>query len=135
VWWCMLESQLNGRVNRRVFVQASLGIKWDPISKITKRKNVGIQVVECLPIRCQALSSKPSATKRETSLLELSIEIKLCLENGLGPQWGHSGSSLFIYIIFILYYISFLFDAIICIDDSHEQPWWEIIELISTPCA
>jgi hypothetical protein len=47
---------------RKVAVQAGLGKKLDPISKITRAKRDGCvaQVVECLPSKCKGLSSNPS---------------------------------------------------------------------------
>jgi hypothetical protein len=38
-----------GSTNRRIMVQAGIGIKQDPISKITDTKMT--QVVECLPTK------------------------------------------------------------------------------------
>jgi hypothetical protein len=48
-----------GRVNRRIVVQAGVGIKARPIQKITKAKRAGgmAQVAECLPSKYKALSS------------------------------------------------------------------------------
>jgi hypothetical protein len=54
-------------INRIIWIKASLGIKPDPISKITNRKRAGrvVQVVECLPSKHQALSSTPVPPKKE----------------------------------------------------------------------
>jgi hypothetical protein len=59
VWWCtpaFLATE--GSTNRILEVQASLGIKCDPISKITNAQRAGrvTQVVELLPSKCDALS-------------------------------------------------------------------------------
>jgi hypothetical protein len=50
-----------GSTNRRIIVQGCLGIKQNPISKITKAKRAGgvVQVVECLPSKYEALSFIP----------------------------------------------------------------------------
>jgi hypothetical protein len=52
--------------NRRIVVQANLGIKHGPISKITNAKSAGdmTQVVECLPGNYKALSSNPRTAKK-----------------------------------------------------------------------
>jgi hypothetical protein len=49
-------------VNRRIVVQASLGIKVRPYSKNNKAKKAGsvAKVVECLPSKLKALSSNSS---------------------------------------------------------------------------
>jgi hypothetical protein len=51
-------------------VQASLGKKGDPVSKITRVKRAGgmAKVVEYLSSKCEVLSSNPSTTKK--TLLE-----------------------------------------------------------------
>jgi hypothetical protein len=51
-----------GSINSRTAVQASLGKKGDPISKITRAKRArgAAQVVECLPSKWKALSLNPS---------------------------------------------------------------------------
>jgi hypothetical protein len=56
-----------GSTNRRTVVQAGLGIKWDPISKITNTKRAGgvAQVVEHLPSKFEALSSNPNYRKKK----------------------------------------------------------------------
>jgi hypothetical protein len=47
-------------------VQASLGRKQDPISKITKAERTGgVQVVEHLPNKCKALHLNPSTAKNK----------------------------------------------------------------------
>jgi hypothetical protein len=50
-----------------------LGIKRDPISKITKTKRAGgvAQVVECLPTKCKALSSKSKKKKKKVKKWKL----------------------------------------------------------------
>jgi hypothetical protein len=54
---------VQGSTNKRIMVQAGLGVKRDPISKITKDKRAGgvAQVVKCLPNKCEALSSIPTS--------------------------------------------------------------------------
>jgi hypothetical protein len=54
-------SQSQGGINRRIIVQAGLGIKPDPISKITNAEGTGAvtQVVECLFSKPEALNSTP----------------------------------------------------------------------------
>jgi hypothetical protein len=49
-----------------IVVQASLGKKQDPSSKITKAKRAGgiAQAVERLSNKCEVLSSNPSITKK-----------------------------------------------------------------------
>jgi hypothetical protein len=56
-----------GSINRRITVQARLGKKQDPISKITRAKRVGgvKQAVEYLPRKYENLSSNPSTTKNK----------------------------------------------------------------------
>jgi hypothetical protein len=56
-----------GSLNRRIVVQASLGKKQDPISKITRENRAGVvtQMVKHLPSKCKALSSKPSTEKKK----------------------------------------------------------------------
>jgi hypothetical protein len=51
----------------RVTVQAALGKKLDPISKLTRREKVEIvtQAVEQLPRKHEALSSNPSTAKKK----------------------------------------------------------------------
>jgi hypothetical protein len=52
-------------INRRIKVQAGLGKKRDPSSKITRAKRAGsmAQVVALLPTRCEALDSNPFPAK------------------------------------------------------------------------
>jgi hypothetical protein len=47
-------------------VQDALNQKGDPISKITRVKRAGglAQVIEYLPIKCEALNSTPSTTSK-----------------------------------------------------------------------
>jgi hypothetical protein len=47
-----------GTISRKIRVQADLGIKQDPVSKITKTKKAGYvaQEVENLPTKYKALS-------------------------------------------------------------------------------
>jgi hypothetical protein len=61
----MLSPATQGSTNRRVTVLARLGIKEDPISKITERKKVdGVApVLESLPTKCEVLSSNPGIKK------------------------------------------------------------------------
>jgi hypothetical protein len=57
-----------GSLNRRIAVQASPDINVRPFpKKITKAKRAGgvAQVVECLPSKFKALSSKPSTEKKK----------------------------------------------------------------------
>jgi hypothetical protein len=58
-------SAMWGSTNRKSLVQAGLGIKQDPASKITKAKRAGsmAQAIEYLPIKCKALNSTPSTNK------------------------------------------------------------------------
>jgi hypothetical protein len=60
-------SALQGNPNKRVIVQASLGIKGDPISKITNTRRAGFvaQVVEPLPSKHETLSSTSSTKKKK----------------------------------------------------------------------
>jgi hypothetical protein len=53
-----------GNINSRIAVHSSLGIKGDPISKITNAKRAGgvAQRVEHLPSKHKALSSTPNTT-------------------------------------------------------------------------
>jgi hypothetical protein len=61
VWWYVPVIPAKQRsTNRRFSVQASLGIKQDPVLKIMQK------VVECLPSKHKALSSTPSTTKTRT---------------------------------------------------------------------
>jgi hypothetical protein len=55
---------MQGGTDRRIMVQASLGIKHNPVSKITnaKRADGRTQVVKCLSSKCEALSPTPSTT-------------------------------------------------------------------------
>jgi hypothetical protein len=55
--------------NRRLTLQAHLSKKLDPTSKITGAKTVGsvVQVIEHLPCKRGALSSKPGITKKIVS--------------------------------------------------------------------
>jgi hypothetical protein len=48
-------------------IQAQTGKKQDPISKIFKTKRAGgmVQVAECLPSKCEAVSSNPSTAKKK----------------------------------------------------------------------
>jgi hypothetical protein len=50
-----------GSTDKRITIQASLGIKRDPIFKITNAKRAAevVQVVEHLPSKCKTLSSTP----------------------------------------------------------------------------
>jgi hypothetical protein len=73
-------------------VQADLGKKRDPISKITTADRAGgmAQVVEHLPSKCNALNSTPNTTKIiiitiVTIILfkEDEIMLHLCNENNL----------------------------------------------------
>jgi hypothetical protein len=52
--------------NTRIEIQASLGIKRDPISKITKVRETGdvVQMVEHMPSKFETLHSTPSTTKK-----------------------------------------------------------------------
>jgi hypothetical protein len=52
-------SQSQGGINRRIIVQAGLGIKLDPISKITNAEGTSAvtQVAECLLSKPEALNS------------------------------------------------------------------------------
>jgi hypothetical protein len=54
--------------NRRMEVQANLGIKQDPISKITNAKRSGgvTEQEEYLPCKCKTLSSIPVQTHTHT---------------------------------------------------------------------
>jgi hypothetical protein len=56
-----------GNINRRVVVQASPGMKQDPISKITNPKGAGgvTHMVEHLPSKYEALSSILALLKRK----------------------------------------------------------------------
>jgi hypothetical protein len=51
---------LSFQLTRRIFVQAGLGKKRDPIPKIARTKRDGgmAQVIECLPSKHKALSAK-----------------------------------------------------------------------------
>jgi hypothetical protein len=53
----------SGSVNRMIEVHTSLGIKEDPISKITRKQKELAQVVECLPTKFEALNSTSTANK------------------------------------------------------------------------
>jgi hypothetical protein len=59
-----------GSTNRRFKDQASLGIKLDPISKITNAERAGrvASVANCLHTKCNALNSIPSTVKKITAL-------------------------------------------------------------------
>jgi hypothetical protein len=48
-------------------IQASLGKKWDPFSKITRAKMAGgvAQVIEHLPSKCEVLSSNFSNANKK----------------------------------------------------------------------
>jgi hypothetical protein len=54
-----------GSTNRRIVVQASLGIQGDPILKITNTKKAGreVQLAGYLPSKHEGLSSTSSTTK------------------------------------------------------------------------
>jgi hypothetical protein len=56
---------IQGSINRKVVVQASSGIKQDPVSKIpnTKRPGGVTQAVQCLSSKCKSLSSALSIDK------------------------------------------------------------------------
>jgi hypothetical protein len=58
-----------GSIKWGITVQAILGKKCDPISRITRVKwTEGVaQAVECLLCTCEALNSNPSSTKKKKS--------------------------------------------------------------------
>jgi hypothetical protein len=59
-------------------VQAGLGKKSDPISKISRAKRVGMaQAVEHLPSKCKALESKPQYHQRKKKSNEREREKKI----------------------------------------------------------
>jgi hypothetical protein len=67
-----LSSQLQQEVkNRRITIQASLGKKQDPISKLTRAERTEdvTQVVEYLPTKRKALSSNPVPPKNNNIIL------------------------------------------------------------------
>jgi hypothetical protein len=63
---CNCHSTHAGSVNRRTVAQAGLGLKQDPIFKITKAKRTGgiAQVAEHLPSKLKALSSNHGTAKK-----------------------------------------------------------------------
>jgi hypothetical protein len=82
-----------GSTNRRITVQANLGIKWDPISKITKAKSTGnmTQVVEDLPDKCKAWSSTPSTIGKKKKQLNCNIGVSQFLNKrwkSKGEKWS-----------------------------------------------
>jgi hypothetical protein len=52
-WHTSVIPATKGSINKMLVVQAGLGIKQDPISKITSAKSLA-QVVECLPSKLKA---------------------------------------------------------------------------------
>jgi hypothetical protein len=78
---------MTGNTNRRISVQACLGIKRDPISKVINMKRAGrvAQVIEYLPSKCEALSSTSNTTPLHTHTKYQMLYIKQIyhhLENG-----------------------------------------------------
>jgi hypothetical protein len=73
-------------------VQADLGRKQDPISKITNAKRAGgvAQVVELLPSKCKALNSSPSIHTHTHTHKAVSwrISVQSCFFTTWG--WGSS---------------------------------------------
>jgi hypothetical protein len=68
VWWHVSSiPAVVGDTNRKILVQAGLGIKQDIISKITKGKVVWrhAQVIECLPSKRETWSSITGSVKKE----------------------------------------------------------------------
>jgi hypothetical protein len=63
----ILATHMQERTNRRIVIQASLGIKQDPVSKIASTKRTfGIgQVIAHLSHKHEALISTPSTTKKQ----------------------------------------------------------------------
>jgi hypothetical protein len=61
-----------GSINRKTVIQASLGIKPYHFSKITKAKRTGTitQVVQCLPIKHEDLSSNQSTLPSKVRVAE-----------------------------------------------------------------
>jgi hypothetical protein len=53
--------------NRKIWVQASMDKKLDPVFKITRAKRAGgvAQVVMCLPPHWEALSSNPTISQNK----------------------------------------------------------------------
>jgi hypothetical protein len=61
-----LISAMPGSTNRKITVQAGIGIKGDPTLKITRAKRAWeewLKLVECIPSRSKALNSSPSTSK------------------------------------------------------------------------
>jgi hypothetical protein len=70
----------NGYINRRIVLQADMGIKRDPISIITTAKRAGYvtQVVQHLPSKGEALSLILSTEKTKRILESILGLIFLC---------------------------------------------------------
>jgi hypothetical protein len=68
-----------GGINRRIEVQASLGIKQDPISKITNTKTAwGMAQLEAFSLsKLEALSSNPQYCQKKSPSKPKQNETKL----------------------------------------------------------
>jgi hypothetical protein len=77
-----------------------MGIKWDPISKITNTKRVGgvAQVADHLPSNCKALSSISSTTQHTHTQSYIHIHIYVYIYIYI--------SHIHIYMIYIYIYCS-----------------------------
>jgi hypothetical protein len=64
-------------------IEAVLGKKRDPISKVTRTKRTEsmAQAIDCLPSKCEALSSNSSTTKKKERKKKELIVITLKSDN------------------------------------------------------
>jgi hypothetical protein len=79
-----------GNINGRISMMASLGRKWDLISKITRPiRNRGMnQVVEHLSSECKTLSSVPPKNKeKERNCGERRFDKKFDSRTDFSPMW------------------------------------------------
>jgi hypothetical protein len=100
-----LSSQLQGSTNKRILVQASPGLKWDPVSNITNttRAEDMPQLVDRLPSKHEVLSSNIStATHKKNHVwaalnkqAEMSTAVRTTWEVLSISQWVHQGCSGF----------------------------------------
>jgi hypothetical protein len=77
VWWCVFViPAIWGSTKRRIVIQVNLGIKQDPISKITnvKRTDEVAQVVEHLPRKHKAPEFNPQYHKNKTNNCRETLE-------------------------------------------------------------
>jgi hypothetical protein len=67
-WLTPVIPATQGSTYRKIVVQDSLGIKQNPVPKVTNAKQTGrvAQMVECLPSKCKVLSSVPGARGRNS---------------------------------------------------------------------